>query len=166
MLSKYVDPISLNTHPVPETAVLTDEFAAARVMPVGSNSYGTLVCRSTPALIGINCLPLIAPVEEFSALLTFEVIKKSARTPGTRTLTVNVEGLTAVTVKLLLAKLNTSLGVIPYVALLAESERIKQIILLSMTESDIVPGEPEKAKVSVPSEVIVISPSPPETLLP
>ena len=120
MLSKNVDPISLNTHPVPETAVLTDEFAASKVVPAGSNSYGTLVCRSTPALIGINCLPLIAPVEEFSALLTLDVINKSAITPSARTSIVNVVGLTAVTVKLLLAKLNTVLGVIPKVALLTE----------------------------------------------
>ena len=43
---------------------------------------------------------------------------------------------------------------------------MKQIILLSITESEIVPGEPENAKVSVPSAVMVIIPPPPETLLP
>ena len=114
---------------------------------------------------GNNCLPRIAPDVELSALLTFDVIKKSARTPAVfKSISICVE-LIAVTVNKLLAKLNTVLATMPDAVFVAESERIKQIMLLRMVESDNVPTDPANGNVSVPSLVIVITPPPSDSLL-
>ena len=81
---------------------------------------------------------------------------KSARAPTVPKFTLIVSLSTAVTEKLLLAKLKIVLGEIPDAEFDAESDLTKQIMLLSTTESLRVPGVPAKAKVSVPVVEMVI----------
>ena len=81
--------------------------------PAVSKLYGTFSCKAAPVVSGIICLPRIAPDVPFSALFTFVVIMKSARTPAVSKSTVMELLLTAVTVNKLLAKLTTVFGAIP-----------------------------------------------------
>ena len=138
----------------PANDVFVAVFASSNVFaPPISN--GTFACRFAPVTRGICCLPRIVPVDELFALLIFDVIKKSALTPGTLISISKLFVLNEVTVKLLLAKLITLFGVIPYVPLVAESDLMKQMMLFRINSSEIVPGVVENVNVSVPSAVMV-----------
>ena len=165
-LSKLVAPILLNTAPPEKYVTSPDVFAEYRTVvpsvPAVFISYGINECKSVPPVIGTNCLRFVTPVAPISALLIFVVTSKSTLIVSTKVFksTSNDDVETEVTTKLLFAKLIAVLGAIPYRALLALSERTKQIILFRINESEITPEPVENEKESVPEAVTVNLPAP------
>ena len=86
---------------------------------VVSTVYATFSCFVLDK--GYMVFTRTAPFVPSSALLTFVVTMKSARTPAVLKSISSVESLIAVTVNKLLAKLQTVFGVIPEVPFEAES---------------------------------------------